>query len=112
MGPPHKSYFHSYREMGDISINGYGRGLFYFFPEERGIYGFLLKSGEFSGFMRKILYKLIIDFSWLRNSVGSVGVGIGRGGRVVRRGGRVVRRGGRGVQRRRRRNRTQNLFHS
>ena len=53
MGPPHKSYFHRYREMGDISINGYGRGLFYVFPEERGILWILLKSGEFSGFMRK-----------------------------------------------------------
>ena len=84
MGPPHKSYFHRYREMGDISINGYDRGLFYVFPEERG---------NFLGLCEKILYKLIIEFSWLRNSVGRVG-------------------GGRGVQRRRRRNRTQTLFHS
>ena len=27
--------------------------VYFIFPEERGIYGFLLKSGEFSGFMRK-----------------------------------------------------------
>jgi hypothetical protein len=57
--------------------------------------------GKYPG-LYKILYKLIIGFRWLRNSVG-------RGG-----GGRGGGRGGRGVQRRRRRRRrrTQSLFHS